>query len=332
MGAYSIFTNKCSYCEELFQTEHRNQESCSIECKGKLHSDKIKKDKVEIKCEICGEMFKVMPAYEDSRKFCSKNCVYESNRANKITKLCKRCGDEFEFKEFKDREFCSSKCSSLSNLPDNSNKVIKSCIFCEEEFKTTPSEDKVYCSNECYRKDEYNTIVKECQFCGDEFSCYDRSDRDRKFCSRRCSCNQRTEDSLKVLKCDNCGEEFEVQKAKERRFCDQQCYIEFRQDNLVIDVSGSNNSQWVDDDVPIRYGKFWSLAKKKVLRRDDFQCVVCGDGKSEIGKLPDVHHIKPRRAFDDLSNSNKVENLVCLCPKHHNLVEGWGLAPANVLD
>lgn len=66
-----------------------------------------------------------------------------------------------------------------------------------------------------------------------------------------------------------------------------------------------------------RYGDGWKDVRKDVLERDNHSCVVCG--KSE---RPNVHHIKPRRKFDDVSESNTLDNLITLCHSHHRKLEG----------
>lgn len=292
-----------------------------------MRISELLQNRVDFKCENCGDYIELTKSEAKNRKYCSKKCAYEANSKN-LEKKCKRCNKLFSFKPFEDREYCSKECSSLSNLPEQGESFEKECSYCGDKFTTVPSQDKKYCCEECFLED-IKRGNRCCKFCGEKFKIkWDN----QKFCSIECSGKQMTEEGFEEVECDNCGEIFEAEKAKNRRFCGNECYIEFRQDNLVVDVSGSNNSQWVQEESPIKYGKFWNSAREKVLERDDYSCVVCGKGREEIGRNPDVHHIKPRRAFDDLSNSNRVDNLVCLCPNHHKMVEGWGLAPANVLD
>lgn len=65
------------------------------------------------------------------------------------------------------------------------------------------------------------------------------------------------------------------------------------------------------------YGSGWVDVRRKVVDRDCGVCRVCSDG----GKI-NVHHIKPRRKFDDVSNSNTLDNLITLCPSCHKTFEG----------
>jgi len=65
------------------------------------------------------------------------------------------------------------------------------------------------------------------------------------------------------------------------------------------------------------YGENWYAQRKTAVERDNYRCRICGDDKR-----PNVHHIKPRREFDNLSKSNSADNLITLCPSHHGSLEG----------
>lgn len=54
--------------------------------------------------------------------------------------------------------------------------------------------------------------------------------------------------------------------------------------------------------------------RKRVLSRDNFTCQHCGLRDETKGFL-DIDHIKPRRAFPELTY--KMENLITLCPNCH---------------
>lgn len=47
--------------------------------------------------------------------------------------------------------------------------------------------------------------------------------------------------------------------------------------------------------------------RKAALERDDYECLVCGKAKSEIGRTPDVHHIVPVRWFFDTEGVERTE-------------------------
>jgi len=65
------------------------------------------------------------------------------------------------------------------------------------------------------------------------------------------------------------------------------------------------------------YGENWYVQRRATVERDGGRCRVCGDDEHVH-----VHHIKPRRKFDDVSNSNTLDNLITLCPSHHAKLEG----------
>jgi len=65
------------------------------------------------------------------------------------------------------------------------------------------------------------------------------------------------------------------------------------------------------------FGRGYTEARRRGLHRDNHQCRVC-DSKEQLH----CHHIKPRRTFDDVSESNTVDNLITLCPTCHGKFEG----------
>lgn len=66
------------------------------------------------------------------------------------------------------------------------------------------------------------------------------------------------------------------------------------------------------------YGVGWTEARRETLERDNYTCQVCGvENESNH-----VHHIKPRREFDDVSDSNTLDNLITLCNSCHRRCEG----------
>jgi hypothetical protein len=66
------------------------------------------------------------------------------------------------------------------------------------------------------------------------------------------------------------------------------------------------------------YGSGWVEARQETLERDNYTCQVC----AYRDKSNHVHHIKPRRKFDDVSKSNTLDNLITLCNSCHSRFEG----------
>lgn len=101
-----------------------------------------------------------------------------------------------------------------------------------------------------------------------------------------------------IKKCPVCDKEFTtvINHRNEKTTCSHSCSNTFFR-------SGENNSNW---------GKFSEL--KNPYRRICFEyhkreCVICSENK-----IVSVHH------FDENHNNNSPENLIPLCPTHHQYV------------
>jgi 5-methylcytosine-specific restriction endonuclease McrA len=85
-----------------------------------------------------------------------------------------------------------------------------------------------------------------------------------------------------------------------------------------------------DGDAALYYGSAWDEKRKQVLKRDNYECQNCGvdedTHKKRRGFSLHVHHIVPLREFDDVTEANRLENLVSVCASCHNEVEGEDLA------
>lgn len=84
------------------------------------------------------------------------------------------------------------------------------------------------------------------------------------------------------------------------------------------------DSIWWRGGISERYwpGDDWWGQKHKALRRDQYRCQSCGATHRDIGRNPDVHHIKPIRMTDDGENPNELSNLITLCRSCHKRAEG----------
>ena len=83
-------------------------------------------------------------------------------------------------------------------------------------------------------------------------------------------------------------------------------------------------------------GPNWYIQRRKALERDEYTCLHCGMDNDEHvaqwgGELH-VHHITPRRCFDDYSDPeiNTLSNLATLCHWCHGLFEGTHLSPVQL--
>lgn len=57
--------------------------------------------------------------------------------------------------------------------------------------------------------------------------------------------------------------------------------------------------------------------KRQALERDNYECQDCGKTREEIGRNPDVHHMKPVRSFDEESDAHYLENVISVCVQCH---------------
>jgi len=77
------------------------------------------------------------------------------------------------------------------------------------------------------------------------------------------------------------------------------------------------------------YGPNWQEKRDAVRERDNYECQDCGVDESELDTELHVHHIQPKRKFDDIEQANRESNLVALCQPCHNKWEGIPLKPDN---
>lgn len=97
----------------------------------------------------------------------------------------------------------------------------------------------------------------------------------------------------KVKKCPVCQKEFEtvINHKNEKTTCSYSCSNTFFR-------SGKNNPNWKDDHYRTTC---WEYHKK--------ECVICGENL-----IVTVHH------YDENHENNSPENLIPLCPTHHQYV------------
>jgi 5-methylcytosine-specific restriction endonuclease McrA len=70
------------------------------------------------------------------------------------------------------------------------------------------------------------------------------------------------------------------------------------------------------------YGPNWTKQRQKCLERDGWVCQVCEVSDDELDRGLSVHHITPRRKYDDNWDQNQLSNLITLCPECHGRFEG----------
>ncbi len=159
-----------------------------------------------------------------------------------------------------------------------------------------------------------------CKKCGKEFIC--RQNRNRLFCSNKCSASSR-ENRVKV-KCYNCGKEVErrisnLRKSKHNvHFCSKKCK-DFAQ-------SLKGNCAKIRPD---HYGSLNSLYRNLIKNTKNPQCTDCNEKRRYVLT---VHH------KDGDRKNNKIGNLEIVCASCHmkrhlkRIEEGWMYLSSYLTD
>lgn len=102
-----------------------------------------------------------------------------------------------------------------------------------------------------------------------------------------------------VEKCPVCGKEFEnlVGHPRKKTTCSHSCSNTYFR-------SGENNPNWRND-LSEKTKKYRLLCFKHHKQ----ECIICGENK-----IVAVHH------YDENHKNNSIDNLIPLCPTHHNYV------------
>jgi hypothetical protein len=182
-----------------------------------------------------------------------------------------------------------------------------------------------------------------CEQCGETFTVQRDKVKERRFCSRNCVDEWRSETFVDdehhrynrvTVTCDNCGDEVErppsLVEGSERNFCDADCRAEVVGDELSVRRRGESNPMYgkTGEEHPNwsggynqNYGEGWNQARRQAVDRDDYQCQDCGMSRDEhydeYGADLEVHHIQPFRTFEDAAKANQLSNLVTLCTNCH---------------
>lgn len=117
--------------------------------------------------------------------------------------------------------------------------------------------------------------------------------------------------------CPICGTEFGYYPSMRRRVCcSRACAAEYRRRVFV----GEKHARWKGG-ANEYYGPNWPMQREATLRRDSYTCQHCGKTQAELGREPDVHHLKPLRVCADFLEANALENLIALCSSCHHAAE-----------
>lgn len=220
------------------------------------------------------------------------------------------------------------------------------CTTCNESFLRTPNESdgNVFCSEKCFgewkseqQRGKDNQVWVErvdlvCDYCDSEYTRMPHEIKDNQehtFCSRGCYQKWMSENNIgennhnwsggkQEYECDWCENVFKRLPcfAKgEHQFCSYDCYF-----NWESTIVGPEHPNWIEDKNH-DYGPYWTTIRRDILSRDDYECQSCGllnkDSLKQHERELEVHHITPRRKFDDITKANESENLITLCTSCH---------------
>jgi len=178
----------------------------------------------------------------------------------------------------------------------------------------------------------YSRVLVECDWCGDEEERIpSRAQNDqRHFCDTDCksafySANPEElheRDRVEVT-CATCGADLDRPRHRveqnERHFCGFSCKGEWWTEN----VNGEDHPNW-QGGFEEYYGENWPQQRRRTRKRDRYRCFFCGlrDGACQLvhGRELEVHHVQRKDDFDDLTEANRIGNLLTLCRRcHHSL-------------
>lgn len=147
--------------------------------------------KIKKICKQCGKEFEPWPGDENTAKYCSRNCYYESRKTGKTIK-CDICGREIykmNCELIKNKiNYCSFKCAGIGK----EKKIKKKCKKCGEYFETKPSSRRIYCGWKCSKQlgPIKTGFYKKCHACGKNiyirWSRFERNRSKKYYCSFKC--------------------------------------------------------------------------------------------------------------------------------------------------
>lgn len=196
------------------------------------------------------------------------------------------------------------------------------CPVCSTCFKVKPShaERRKYCSRACMSEGRQQRVECSSEHCGNSFEVVpSRLEHGRgKHCSRDCQYEANKEklksEDREAFECLNCASYFELvpsqlDKSGAGKYCSRECRDEHWR--------GENHPQYIHGSNAEDYGSNWQAQRRAARKRDNYICQHCGATDCPL----DVHHKKPRRWYDDVEESNHLDNLITLCKPCHRVEE-----------
>lgn len=297
-----------------------------------VHGESLAKKQTE--CCNCSSRFSYYPSIKEGI-LCQSCCNDDSvkitdyfdrdftDSSKEITKECLNCSTERTLKEYESNQyeqtFCDEKCY---NEYRETNFVTIKCENCGDRKEITEyrneNTDKNFCDKDCRLEFQSDSVEVNCDYCGNSRQRPKTkvSENDKNFCNLDCRRKYQMKNKNVDVECSECGNSFQKIKSRfeahDLHFCRDECQYSYftKEDKLDYD----------------RYGRGWIKVRRKVRKRDDYECQICGKNESDIGRIPSAHHITSVHWFYNsedyqIEDAHYKENVVLLCPSHHKKFE-----------
>lgn len=319
---------------------------------GKASSGNSSADKEVTECPTCGRND------FSGRKGMKVHHKYAHGESLKgVNVSCHSCGETFRCSESRLRRseyvYCSQECQHnglqgrTGQQSPHYDRVEYNCDKCGKTMERKPSRvenyEFLYCSEECMyshngrnesigEKNSKQDIEISCKECNIAFSVKPHRKERAKFCSRECmyshdgrknTIGEKNSKENAEMRCEVCSDMFSVIPAREERarFCSVECRHEFLRQR-----TGQEHPLYVEEKEE-DYGQNWNEIAKGIREKYNRECWSCGVDESELFRKLDVHHIKPRREFDNVDEANTEDNLIPLCLPCHQKWESLPIRP-----
>lgn len=162
----------CEVCGKEFEVTVSGsaKRTCSDGCAYELRV-RDRRTQVELQCVTCNTGFftRLTLAESGSSKYCSKQCLYDRNKADTLRK-CECCGKEFATPPSQMHvKTCSTECGyKVREVWNEKEKVELACKHCGDKFLEHESKapDRVYCSRECFNSSDEVAAARSERFSG----------------------------------------------------------------------------------------------------------------------------------------------------------------------
>lgn len=242
-----------------------------------------------------------------------------------VSRACPICQKTYEADEgrlkFGRQTTCSRACSYELRVSERRNATLIACATCGKEVsKTTVQLGRVkngvvFCSRSCHYAGRKAGIAPQAPHKTHVYSPEGRA------AMIAASSRPKGRRVHHWLTCAQCSAVFDDRSSGRQRksgkaFCSLTCCNTFRK--------GIYNPSWRGGH-PKYYGPDWRAQRRAAWQRDKYTCRRCGKTRKDMGRRPDVHHIKPVGSFPTRNDAHTLDNLVSLCHGCHQQVEWHGI-------